>query len=147
MGVSAAKKKRGVERGWPMATYGGRRAVRQDDAMGCGVACVAFVTGLAYNEAAACFEVPARREARGRGYIRREMVAALKKANSAYRLRYFGTVTGARRAQVVPSGAIVFVWNGKVGHYVVRHEDVWMCPLQGFIPKLAQVPTCYLAPV
>lgn len=133
---------------WRRSTYRGRRAVAQVDGMGCGVACVAFVAGLKYKEAAARFlGDAAQRETDGRGYIRREVVAALKDANLTYRLHSFGAVAGSKRAQMVPHGAIAFVWNGDVGHYLVRHHDTWMCPLQGFISELGRVPTCYLAPV
>lgn len=100
------------------------RPVVQEDLMGCGIACVAFICGVGYQAAK-------RRYFRGlgdadrRGYLCRDMVAALAREGKRYSSKYL------KRRMRYPEGTIVFIRRSKrypAGHYLVRAGDAWMDP-------------------
>jgi len=101
-------------------------AVTQGHGMGCGVACVAAVLGVGYEEARALFERP--EQAHAGGYLCRDLVWALGRAGRTYRHKYLRS----RRDPVLRRpGTIVFTRFSKAyprGHYLVRAEGGWMNP-------------------
>ncbi|MDQ1064486.1 MULTISPECIES: hypothetical protein [Stenotrophomonas] len=103
------------------------RLVSQQDEWGCGIACVASLTGLSYREARS------RLEARKGGLIDADapglelepIIDVLRDAGILMEQR-----VGAKRW---PSGAIVFLseeWGRYrgTGHYLLRTDDGWMDP-------------------
>ena len=111
--------------------------------MGCGVACVAFVVGRSYANALQLFSGfwgdPHRR-----GYGRRTLVAALRRAGESYVVRGFGRVPPDERARwAFPEGSIVFVRDDgdyRVGHYLVRVGTYWMNPWDGAYRRALPAP-------
>lgn len=123
--------------------------------MGCGVACVAFLTNCTYEEAREQFfsrkGVVGNPENGGRGYDRGAMVKALEYAEKEYKIVTFGGASEERRRAIdFPQHAIVFIRGEgyEAGHYLVRHHEGWMDPLQNnFRRKLPGRPVSWLAPV
>lgn len=122
--------------------------------MGCGVACVAFLTNCTYEQALEQFfrrdGVVGNPEKGGSGYDRGAMVKALKYAEKEYKIVTFGGTSEERRRAIdFPHNAIVFIRGEgyEAGHYLVRHHEGWMDPLQNkFRRKLLGRPVSWLAP-
>ena len=99
------------------------RAVRQQDPYGCGIACVAFVNGISYNEAKRKY-FRRRKDAGSRGYICKDLVKALKVAGKEYGYRYIKE--GKRGFR---NGDIIFIKRSRrypAGHYLARTRSGWM---------------------
>lgn len=96
-------------------------AVTQEDSLGCGVACVAFVLGITYQEAKKFFD-PKRIESADT-YCP-DIQKALKMGGLVYDWdRYKGGE--------IPDYSILFIGKSdyyKEGHYVVRVANKWMNP-------------------
>lgn len=101
------------------------RAIAQEDAMGCGLACVASVCGLTYKSAK-------KKLFRNigdirRGFYCRELIKALARAGKVYD---FCHVKINKRTKFV-NGSIVFIRRSKrypVGHYLLKTSRGWMDP-------------------
>ena len=101
------------------------RTVTQEDAMGCGIACVASVCGLSYARAK-------KKLFRNigdirRGFYCRELIKALARAGKDYNFRH---VKNSARKKFVNS-SIVFIKRSKrypVGHYLLKTSKGWMDP-------------------
>ena len=100
------------------------KPVRQEDSMGCGIACTAFVTGKSYQETKnELFKN--RKKASKRGYLCKEMVYALKKARLTYTYHYL------KHQLKYQNSTIVFIKRSKrfpYGHYLVKTSKGWMDP-------------------
>ena len=104
------------------------KPVVQEDPMGCGIACVAFICGVSYATAK-------RRYFRGlgdadrRGHLCREMAETLARAGRNYSYAYL------KRRMRYPLGTIVFIRRSKrypAGHYLARSAQGWMDPWLNF---------------
>jgi hypothetical protein len=99
--------------------------VKQEDPMGCGIACVAFVLGISYKEATKLFALPEKRKALG--YRSSDLREALKRGSYDSFSRYVGRLDDTR----VEIGDIVYVKKCKMfpsGHYLVKINGGYMDP-------------------
>ncbi len=93
-----------------------RKATAQEDTMGCGIACVAFVLGIDYKKVKSFFD---RHDGTRPDCYCPDIVRALKRGGLAYRWR---KIRGGERVRY-RTGSMVFVEaNEKLpaGHYLVR---------------------------
>jgi hypothetical protein len=98
------------------------KSVAQEDAFGCGIACVAFVCGISYEDAKALFQ---KHEGTKPDCYCPDVVAALSKAGRRYSWRRI-----VRRPRY-KDGSIIFVAKSRrlpAGHYLVRWKGRWMDP-------------------
>ena len=105
------------------------KAVAQEHTMGCGVACVACVSGVSYS---AVFKVLSREHALTRGYFCKELVHALALLGLEY---VHKKVTSKTRKYLENEGSIVFIASSKKyprGHYFARTKKGWMNPWVNF---------------
>ena len=107
----------------------GMKAVVQEHPMGCGIACVACVSGVSYSDA---FKVVLRRSASTRGYFCRELVQALSRLRFEYDCKKANAKT---RKHIKKEGTIVFIAPSKrypKGHYLAKTKKGWMNPWVNF---------------
>ncbi len=131
--------------------------VRQMGNMGCGVACVASVLRISYQQALKRFQsVGVNGDHMMAGFSRCSLKTVLKKAGREYTFHSFGPVTESerrrRRANGLPERSIVYVFDKNTrycyGHYLVRMPGGWMDPEKGRIRrKLPACPKSYLEPI
>ncbi|MDE1823213.1 MAG: hypothetical protein KGH50_02710 [Candidatus Micrarchaeota archaeon] len=103
------------------------RTITQEDASGCGIACVAFVCRTSYGFAK-------RRYFKGlgspaRGYFCRDLVKALGRAGKRYGYRH---IKGRERLK---PGTIIFIKRSErypAGHYLVKTGNGYMNPWINF---------------
>lgn len=101
-----------------------QKGVRQEDSMGCGVACVAFVLGKSYRGVKLNL-IKNRQKALKQGYLCKELVDSLKRGGLTYAYRYLKHVSKYK------DSTIVFIKRNRRfprGHYVVKTERGWMDP-------------------
>jgi hypothetical protein len=99
--------------------------IRQEDVLGCAVACVAFVLKINYGNSIKLFK-NGKRKARNKGFYCKEVVAALEIKGLMYEYKY---VKNKRRRKIYKSNTIVYVRKSKkypLGHYLVRFNNKWM---------------------
>ena len=102
--------------------------------MGCGVACVASVLRISYQQALKRFQsVGVNGDHMMAGFSRCSLKTVLKKAGREYTFHSFGPVTESerrRRANGLPERSIVYVFDKNTrycyGHYLVRMPGGWM---------------------
>ncbi len=100
--------------------------VHQEDSMGCGIACVAFLTNKDYKDAVNLFSASEKRSSKG--FTSKDIREALKKGGLIYKSVYVGR-------DLVPKieiGNIVYVTKCKYfpyGHYLVKINEGYMDPL------------------
>jgi len=98
---------------------------KQEDSMGCGAACVAFVTHKTYRQAV---KVLGPKKASTDGFRLKELVDALNKYGLEYHFKY---VKPHMQSSIYQDGVIVFIKRSARyphGHYLVRHDGVWGDP-------------------
>ena len=101
-----------------------QKAVRQEDSMGCGVACVAFVLGKSYKSTKANL-IKNRQKALKQGYLCKELVDALKRGGLMYTYSYLKHVPKYKNL------TIAFIKRNRKfpkGHYLVKTNRGWMDP-------------------
>jgi hypothetical protein len=102
-----------------------RHTITQEDGMGCGVACVAFVANTTYRQALMRLN---EHQASTAGYHLKELVGALYTFGRTYKHKH---AKKRSNSYTYPEGAIVFINRSKkypYGHYLVRHDAQWMDP-------------------
>ncbi len=107
------------------------KPVRQEDILGCAVACVAFVLNINYGNAIKLFE-HGTRKARNKGFFCKDIILALKIASLRYEYKY---IKSRLRRTIYNSYTIVYIKKSKkypLGHYVVRFNNKWMDPWINF---------------
>jgi hypothetical protein len=112
-----------------------KKPVSQEDTFGCGIACVAWITGRSYKQAKSLY-FKDMGSASSRGYFCRDLVAALAMAKKRYSYRY---VKGRIRFN---ENSIVFIKRSKrypAGHYLVKTERGWMDPWINFSRRNPEV--------
>ncbi len=115
-----------------------RKPIKQEDPLGCGVACVAFVTGVSYKTAKSKYFKTVN-SAKTTGYICKDLVKALSLSGKKYSYNY---IKYKRRFQ---NNTIAFIKRSKrypAGHYLAKSKFGWMDPWINFNikdpnPKLA----------
>ncbi len=101
--------------------------VRQEDGLGCAVACVAFVLNVSYSEALKLFIDGERRAKEKANFYCPEIVKILNNAGLKYKWQKFQDKS---REESYRNGSIVFIKKSEkhpYGHFLVRHNK-WMDP-------------------
>jgi hypothetical protein len=101
-----------------------RPSITQEFEYGCGIACFAFVAKMSYLEAAQWLGKP---QASSERFWCRDIVTALNR----YGLNYRHVYLKRGRHITMKDETIVLLARSKtypVGHYLVRHDDLWMDP-------------------
>jgi len=99
--------------------------IKQEDDMGCGVACVAFLAGKTYQQAV---NILGQDKARTVGFHLQELVDALSEFGLTY---HFMHVKPKMKQSIYHEGTIVFIKRSTrypYGHYIVRHNGQWADP-------------------
>lgn len=104
------------------------KPVKQEDGLGCAVACVAFVLSIPYSEALKLFEDGKRRVKEEPNFYCPEIVKIL----IGKKLNYSWKKLNKENAKLVNKNlSIVFIkTSGKYpfGHFLTRYKDKWMDP-------------------
>lgn len=131
------------------------KPIVQEDPLGCGVACMAAVLGVSYQESLNLFK-NGQKKAIEIGFFCKEIVVALKKKGLVYEYRY---IKGKLRKKIYKQGTIVFLRRSKKypsGHYLCRINNKWMDPWinfpngnrkAGFRKRLPEKPTYIIHPI
>ena len=102
------------------------KSVTQEDALGCGVACVAYILGLPYKQALLLFNNPEK--AKTKGFTVKDLSLALNKESSVpYKTRYVGRTLHLN----ILDQTIVYVKKCDefpFGHYLVKNSRGFMDP-------------------
>ena len=108
------------------------KLITQEDPMGCGVACVASLIGISYEEAQKFFK---ENHSVTRGYYLKEILEALSRKNLNYKFR---KITDKTKKFISKKGSIVFIKRSKKylsGHYLLKTSKGWMNPWANY-PKI-----------
>lgn len=104
-------------------TGGMRESITQEFDYGCGIACYAFALGISYKDAEKRL---GEAQARSERFWVNDLTKALNDAGLAYERKY---VKPHVRPLIDQEGVIVLISRSKdhpVGHYLIRHDDMWM---------------------
>ena len=99
--------------------------VTQEDDMGCGAACVAYLSNKTYLEAV---NILGRNKAKTVGFKLKELVDGLNYFGLRYEFKY---VKPKIKHLIYHDGAIVFIKRSArypYGHYLVRKDGLWADP-------------------
>ncbi len=108
------------------------RLVKQENKLGCGVACIAAISGMSYKEVLKLFP---QNKADTKGFICKEIIAVLKEKKFNYECKY---LRPKLRNKIYKEGTIVFIQRSKrypEGHYIARGDSGWMDPWINFPDK------------
>lgn len=100
-----------------------KESITQEDDMGCGAACVAFISGQTYHNSAKILGIT---KARTVGFHLKELVSGLEHFGITSHFKYVRLESKSTRR-----GLIVFIKRSPrypYGHYLARHNDTWMDP-------------------
>lgn len=101
-----------------------RNAIVQEDSMGCGIACIAFVLDKTYQETLKLFLNS--NNAKGKGFYCKEIVEAFKNAGLSCNYKY---IKKKRQRNIYENNSIVYIRKSKrypAGHYLCRWNNLWM---------------------
>lgn len=104
-------------------------SVTQLDPLGCGAACISFITGKNYAEVVTLL---GQSQAEHRGFYCGELIAVLSKLGISYTYKY---IKPWLRNRIYQNKAIVFIKRSEsypAGHYLVRYKGQWMDPWINF---------------
>lgn len=107
------------------------RPVVQEDPLGCGVACVAFMLNISYQSSLALFR-RGKNKATKTGFYCKEIVKVLKNEGLHYEYKY---IKNKIKKKMYKTGSIIFIKrsnNYPAGHYLCRVGNVWMDPWINF---------------
>lgn len=102
-----------------------RRSITQEFEFGCGIACFAFAHNISYEQAALKL---GRKQANSSRFWVKDFVTTLNRSGLDYRAIY---VKQRLRRRIYAEGTIVLIRRSKNypnGHYLIRHNDLWMDP-------------------
>jgi hypothetical protein len=102
-----------------------KESITQESDYGCGIACFAFATDLTFTKAA---EYLGKTGVTREGVPLQHMLASLNSYGLSYVRKY---VKPHLLDRIGEEGTIVLTKRSKdypVGHYLVRHEGIWMDP-------------------
>lgn len=103
------------------------KPVRQEDPMGCGVACVAFLLGKSYQQTLKLFP-QGKKRAMTVGFTVKMVRTALMSSKESYKQSYLWPTI---RHLIYQNGSIVYLKHSKkfpYGHYIARSNGIWMNP-------------------
>lgn len=133
-----------------------KKPVKQEHALGCAVACVAFILDLSYLKALLMFNNGETRVKRVANFYCPEITNILNNHNKKYS---WTKITPANIDLVYKNFSIVFIKRSKVyhyGHFLVRYKKKWMDPWinlpdknikAGLRSNLPNIPTYIIFPV
>jgi len=101
-----------------------RKAVTQEEPMGCGIACAAFALNKSYKEAKELFSNPENSSTIG--YYCENLVEALKEGGLSY---IFEKISKKNDSILKNPGTIVFIERNEEypqGHWLIQSEKGWM---------------------
>ncbi len=104
------------------------KAVRQEDNLGCAVACVAFVLGIKYKDALKLFEDGESRVKEKANFYCREIVSVLDEFGLKYEYKF---LKPRHKNKIYKTKTIVFIQKSKkyrYGHFICRYKNSWMDP-------------------
>lgn len=108
------------------------KAVVQENSLGCGVACLAFVLKIPYRKALKLF--PNGKEiAQTKGFLCKDISRVIKGAGLKVDCKY---INKKSRPAIYRSNTIIFTKRSKkypFGHYLCRHKNEWMDPWINFL--------------
>lgn len=99
--------------------------IKQEDKLGCAVACTAFLLSINYQNSLKLFKSGEYR-AKNKGFLCKDIIMVLKKAGLKYEYRYIGNKI---RRKIYKPNTIVYVRKSKKyphGHYLARFDNKWM---------------------
>ena len=99
--------------------------IKQEDPMGCAVACTAFVLNINYQDSLKLFK-NGKIKAKNKGFLCKEIVKALGYEGLRYEYKY---ISNKVKRKIYKPGTIVFVKRSKKcpeGHYLYRANNKWM---------------------
>ncbi len=102
-----------------------KESITQEFEYGCGVACFAFIRNLSYKEAVVRL---GREKTVAFGWKPNDLMHALNSDGMKYRNRY---VRKSKQHEPYPEGTVILIERSSVypvGHYLVRHQSLWMDP-------------------
>jgi hypothetical protein len=108
-----------------------KKGIKQEDNFGCGVACVATLLGLSYQQTIRLFS-RGRIQAKQKGFTCRELVKALNNCGKNYYYRY---ISSKIKPKIYQDKTIVFIKRSTLypnGHYFCRINSLWMDPWINF---------------
>lgn len=103
------------------------KLVKQKDEFGCGVACVAALLSITYQQALKLFD-DGYVKAKTKGFLCKEVCLALNKLGRNYKYKY---VKNRLKNKIYQLGVIVFIKKSKkypANHYLLRVENKWLDP-------------------
>jgi hypothetical protein len=106
-----------------------KESITQEDNMGCGAACVAFISDQTYHNSV---EILGVNKARTVGYHLKELIDGLEHFGIT---SYFKRLKPKNKSGTYRQGLIVFIKRSTrypYGHYLARHNDMWMDPWMNF---------------
>lgn len=109
-------------------------SIRQEDKLGCAVACTAFLLDITYQDSLKLFK-NGKYRAGNKGFFCKDMITVLKKAGLKYEYRY---IRNKIRRKIYKPKTVVYVKKSKKyphGHYLVRFDNKWMDPWINFPDK------------
>lgn len=130
-------------------------SIRQEDGLGCAVACIAFVLHIQYSDALALFHDGKRRVREEANFYCPEIVEILHKNGLSYKWQKIKKV---QREEDFENYSIVFIQRSSklpYGHFLTRYKKKWMDPWinlpevptkSGFRTSLPGIPTYLVFP-
>lgn len=130
------------------------KPIKQEDQLGCAVACVAFTLNVSYKNSLMLVR-QGKRKAKNTGFLCKDIVKTLRKWGLNYKYNY---IKDKIKNKIYQSGTIVFLRRSKkypAGHYVCRVNKKWMDPWinfpdtkieAGFRKKLPEKPIYLIYP-
>lgn len=115
-----------------------KRSVTQEEPLGCGIACVAYICEISYKTAKKKYFKNNNR-AITLGYFCKDLVTALSKAGKSY------SFMRVKKKPTFKNGTIVFISRSKrypMGHYLVKTDYGWMNPWINF-PDIKPARSCF----
>lgn len=104
------------------------KPIKQEDGLGCVVACVAFILKITYQETLTLFRDGKRRVKEEANFYCPELVSILNNSGLKYR---YGKLRKDNESKIYQENSIVFIERGKkypYGHFLCRHNNSWMDP-------------------
>lgn len=108
--------------------------IKQENSLGCGVACVASILNINYQDSLNLFK-NGKMKANDTGFLCKEIVMALNKADLNYEYKY---IKNKIKKRIYKPNTIVFLRRSKkypLGHYLCRVNKKWMDPWINFPDK------------
>ena len=102
-----------------------RKSITQEFDYGCGIACFAFALQISYRNAASLL---GEKQAKSERFWVKDLARALNKFGLIYEVKY---IKPHVRRNIYQEGVIVLIGRSKtypVGHYLIRHNNLWMDP-------------------